>query len=60
MIEYHYYYFSIVLQMAQYTRVVISTGGGIVERNSNWGILRHGIVVFLDMKVSLVKHTMLR
>lgn len=42
--------YQILMEMAQYTRVVISTGGGIVERNTNWGILRHGIVVFLDMK----------
>ena len=42
--------YQILMEMAQYTRVVISTGGGIVERNTNWGVLRHGIVVFLDMK----------
>ena len=38
--------------MQQYVRVVISTGGGIIEKNENWGILRHGIVVFLDADVS--------
>lgn len=41
--------YQILMEMAQYIRVVISTGGGIVERNTNWGILRHGLVVFLDM-----------
>lgn len=41
--------YQVLMELAQYTRVVISTGGGIVERTSNWGILQHGIVVFLDM-----------
>jgi shikimate kinase len=39
----------ILQELAQYTRVVISTGGGIVERNENWGYLRHGIVVWINM-----------
>jgi shikimate kinase len=38
----------VLLELAQYTRTVISTGGGIVESNENWGVLHHGIVVFLD------------
>jgi shikimate kinase len=42
--------YQILMEMAQYTRVVVSTGGGIVERNTNWGVMRHGLVVFLDMK----------
>ena len=43
--------YQILMEMSQYTRVVISTGGGIVERNTNWGVLRHGLVIFLDMNV---------
>jgi len=39
----------ILQELSQYTRLVVSTGGGIVERNENWSFLRHGIVVFLDM-----------
>lgn len=27
----------ILMQMVQYTRVVVSTGGGIVMKNENWG-----------------------
>eukprot|EP01035_Chromulina_nebulosa_P017110 gene17110-22624_t len=42
--------YQVLMQMSQYTRLVLSTGGGIVERNENWGLLRHGLVVFLDMK----------
>ena len=41
--------YKILMDLAQYVRVVVSTGGGIVERNTNWGLLRHGIVVWLDM-----------
>ena len=29
--------YEILMQMAQYTRVVVSTGGGIVMKNENWG-----------------------
>ena len=39
----------ILQELSQYTRVVIATGGGIVERNENWGYLRHGIVVWINM-----------
>lgn len=41
--------YQILMEMAQYTRLVLSTGGGTVERNENWGLLHHGIVVFLDL-----------
>ena len=41
--------YQILMEMAQYTRVVIATGGGTVLKNDNWGLLRHGVVVFLDM-----------
>jgi len=44
--------YQILMEMAQYTRVVIATGGGVVTKNENWGLLRHGIVVFLDMQAS--------
>lgn len=42
--------YQVLMELAQYTRVVVSTGGGIVERNTNWGVMRHGLVVFLDMQ----------
>lgn len=35
-------------EMSSYTRVIVSTGGGSVIKNENWGYLRHGIVIFLD------------
>ena len=30
--------------------LVISTGGGIVNKHENWGILRQGIVIWIDIK----------
>jgi shikimate kinase len=41
--------YQVLMELAQYTRLVISTGGGIVERNMNWGVMRNGLVIFLDM-----------
>ena len=41
--------YQILMEISQYTRLVLSTGGGIVEKNENWGVLHHGIVVLLDL-----------
>ena len=41
----------ILTEVSQYTRVVVATGGGIVIKQENWGLLRHGIVVYVDMPV---------
>ena len=30
--------------------IVVSTGGGVVLKKENWGILRQGIIVWLDIK----------
>ncbi|GJQ14516.1 hypothetical protein GpartN1_g6307.t1 [Galdieria partita] len=38
---------------------VVSTGGGIVLRSSNWTVLRSGIVVFLDVSVSTIMKRLL-
>lgn len=40
------------MELAQYTRLVVATGGGCVLRNDNWGLLRHGVVVHLDVSVN--------
>lgn len=39
----------ILMEICQYTKIVVSTGGGIVMRNENWAHLRHGLVVFLNV-----------
>jgi len=43
--------YDILMDLAQYTRVTVATGGGIVMKNENWGLLRHGIIVYVDMPV---------
>ena len=42
--------YKILMELGQYTRTVVSTGGGIVVKQENWGLRHHGIVVFLDMQ----------
>lgn len=42
-------------QVAAFVRLVISTGGGIVLRKSNWAALRTGLVVFLDTAESVLE-----
>ncbi|MBW4470650.1 MAG: shikimate kinase [Stenomitos rutilans HA7619-LM2] len=42
----------VLAELAAYTRSVIATGGGIVLKRENWGYLRHGIVVWLDVPVT--------
>jgi len=39
----------VLSQLSAQLRSVISTGGGIVLKPENWGYLRHGIVVWLDV-----------
>ena len=34
--------------------MVISTGGGIIETPQNWGILRQGIIIWLDVDKNVV------
>ena len=37
-------------EIIKFPSLVISTGGGIVTKNENWGILRQGIVVWIDLE----------
>lgn len=41
----------VLSQLSPYTRMVISTGGGIVLDQQNWWHLRQGVVVWLDVPV---------
>ena len=36
-------------EIIKFPSLVIATGGGIVMKNENWGILRQGIVVWIDL-----------
>jgi len=44
----------VLVQVSAYTRLVVATGGGIVLRRDNWGHLRDGVVVWLDMPVTAI------
>ncbi|WP_313949271.1 shikimate kinase [Leptolyngbya sp. FACHB-261] len=41
----------VLSELATYTRLVVATGGGIVQDASNWSYLHHGIVVWLDVAI---------
>ncbi|XHX79666.1 MAG: shikimate kinase [Stenomitos frigidus ULC029] len=41
----------VLAELCAYTKLVVATGGGIVLKRENWGCLRHGIVVWLDVPV---------
>lgn len=41
-------------EVASCTRSVIATGGGIVLRSENWGLLRHGLIIWLDAPIALL------
>jgi shikimate kinase len=42
-------------ELSVYTRTVIATGGGIVQEQMNWSYLRHGLVVWLDVDLEILK-----
>jgi shikimate kinase len=44
----------ILMEICQYKNLVVSTGGGSVMRNDNWGHLRHGVVVFLNVPIPVI------
>jgi shikimate kinase len=39
----------VLSEVSAYTKLVVATGGGIVVKQSNWGALRQGVVVWLDV-----------
>jgi shikimate kinase len=39
----------VLSEVSAYTRLVVATGGGIVLRSENWGSLRQGLVVWLNV-----------
>ncbi|TAF11284.1 MAG: shikimate kinase [Nostocales cyanobacterium] len=45
---------AVLAQVCAYTKLTIATGGGIVLRQENWGYLRHGLIVWLDVPVEIL------
>jgi shikimate kinase len=41
----------VLSELAAHTRLVIGTGGGIILKRDNWGHLRQGLVIWLDVSL---------
>ena len=46
---------NVLAELSTYTRSVISTGGGIIQRQMNWSYLRYGLIVWLDVELEILK-----
>lgn len=44
----------VLAEISAYTRLVIATGGGIVERTQNWSYLQYGLTVWLDAPLEVL------
>lgn len=45
----------VLAELSAYTKSVIATGGGIVLRPTNWSYLHHGLIIWLDAPVEVLK-----
>lgn len=44
----------VLSQVSTFTEMVVATGGGIVTQPMNWSYLHHGVVLWLDVPVSVL------
>ncbi len=44
----------VLAQVSAYTNLVVATGGGIIAQQMNWSYLHHGLVIWLDVPVSIL------
>ncbi len=44
----------VLAQICAFTKLVISTGGGVILQRQNWSYLRHGLIVWLDVPVEVL------
>jgi shikimate kinase len=50
----------VLAELSVYTRSVIATGGGIVQEQINWSYLRHGLIVWLDVDLAILKKRLVK
>jgi shikimate kinase len=44
----------VLAEISAYTKLVIATGGGMVLRQSNWGYLHQGLVIWIDVPAAVL------
>lgn len=44
----------VLSEVSAYTRLIVATGGGLVMRQENWGHLRQGLIVWIDVPADLL------
>jgi shikimate kinase len=44
----------VLAELSSYRQLAIATGGGIVLKQENWGLLRHGVIIWLDVPVEQI------
>jgi shikimate kinase len=44
----------VLAEISAYTKLVVATGGGIILRRSNWGYLRQGLVIWIDVPAAVL------
>jgi shikimate kinase len=44
----------VLSEVSAYTRLIVATGGGLVMRQENWGHLRQGLIVWIDVPAALL------
>ena len=45
----------VMSELSSYVRKMVSTGGGIVITPENWGHLRSGVIIWLDVPIDVLK-----
>ncbi len=45
----------VMSELSSYVRKMVSTGGGIVMTPENWGHLRSGVIIWLDVPIDVLK-----
>ena len=50
----------VMQELSSYKKVIVSTGGGVVTRRSNWMYMQQGLVVYLDFPISVLAERLMK